>query len=89
MLKTTVGQVLWCPNLSRAIAQILYWKGIQKRLSNGHIGAQLLHRLACKGGSQNTSILNRIQYKTKSKRHTNVMEDSRKIRVGTTLGWQA
>jgi len=28
--KLSVGQVPWCPKLSKAIAQILYWKGIQK-----------------------------------------------------------
>jgi len=50
--KLPVGQVLWCPNLSKAISQILYWKGIRKRLLHGQVGNQLLHRLACKGNIQ-------------------------------------
>jgi len=33
--KLPVGQVPWCPNLSKAITQILYWKGIRKKLLNG------------------------------------------------------
>jgi len=28
--KLMVGQVPWCPQLTKAIAQILYWKGIYK-----------------------------------------------------------
>jgi len=38
------------PQLTKAIARILYWKGIQKCQSGRHIGAQHLHRLAKKGG---------------------------------------
>jgi len=44
--KLPVGNVPWCPRLSKVIAQIWYWKGIQKRLLKGRIGAQLLHCLA-------------------------------------------
>jgi len=50
--KLPVGKVPWCPQLSKVIAQIWYWKGIRKRLLNSQIGAQLLHHLACKGGMQ-------------------------------------
>jgi len=50
--KLPVGNVPWCPRLSKAIAQIWYWKGIRKRHLKGRIGAQLLHRLARKGGMQ-------------------------------------
>jgi len=31
--KLTVGWVQWCPQLTRAIARILYWKGLWKRLT--------------------------------------------------------
>jgi len=48
--KLPVGKVPWCPRLSKAIAQILYWKGIQKQLLNSWIGSKLLHHLTCKGG---------------------------------------
>jgi len=56
--KLTVGRVQWCPQLTKAIAQILYWKGIRKCHTGGHIGAQHLHRLAKKEEhyiTQNTS----------------------------------
>jgi len=48
--KLMVGRVQWCPQLTRAIAQILYWKGLRKRHTGRHIGAQHLHHLAKKGG---------------------------------------
>jgi len=45
-----VSKVPWSPHLTKAIAHILYWKGIWKQQSGGHIGAQHLHHLAKKGG---------------------------------------
>jgi len=48
--KLPVSKVLLCPRLSKAIAQILYWKEICKRLLHSQIGAKLLHQLTCKGG---------------------------------------
>jgi len=38
--KLTVGKVQWCPQLTKAIARILYWKGVQKCIRGGHIGAK-------------------------------------------------
>jgi len=49
--KLTVGRVQWCPQLTKAIARILYWKGIRKCHTGGHIGMQHLHCLAKKGGT--------------------------------------
>jgi len=54
--KLTAGKVQWCPQLSKAIAQILYWKGVRKRIRGGHIGAKYLTRLAKKGGLSHTSM---------------------------------
>jgi len=48
--KLTVGKVQWCPQLTHAIARILYWKGVRKRIRGGHIGAKFLARIAKKGG---------------------------------------
>jgi len=39
-----VGKVPWCPQITKAIACILYWKGI-KRIMGSHIGAQYLQHL--------------------------------------------
>ncbi len=42
----SLGNVPWCPQITKAIAQILYWKGIQKRTRGGHIGAHYLQCMA-------------------------------------------
>jgi len=50
--KLKVGHVQWCPQITKAITQILYcWKGIQKQTRGGHVGSQQLQRLAKKGGA--------------------------------------
>ena len=48
--KLKAGHVQWCPQITKAIARILYWKGIWKRKRGGHIGSQQLQRLAKKEG---------------------------------------
>jgi len=48
--KLKVGHVPWCLQITKAIAQILYWKGIQKCKRGGHIGCQQLQCLAKKEG---------------------------------------
>jgi len=42
-----VGNVQWCPRITKAIARIQYWKGI---INEGHIGAKYLQWVAKKGG---------------------------------------
>jgi len=42
--------VSWCPRLTQAIAQILYWKGIWKRTKGSHIWPKYLQHMANKGG---------------------------------------
>ncbi len=48
--KLTVGQVPWCPQITKAIVRTLYWKGIKKWTLGGHIGVQHLQQLAKRGG---------------------------------------
>jgi len=48
--KLKVGHIPWCPQITKAIAQILYWKGIWKRKRGGHIGSQQLQHLAKRRG---------------------------------------
>ncbi len=45
-----VGNVQWCPCITKAIARIQYWKGIKKQINKGHIRAKYLQRVAKKGG---------------------------------------
>jgi len=49
--KLPVSAVQWCPQVTQAIARILYWKGIKKCQGGGHISAKYLICLAKKGGT--------------------------------------
>jgi len=40
--KLPVRAVQWCPQVTQAIARILYWKGIKKQQGGGHISAKYL-----------------------------------------------
>jgi len=55
-----VGAVQWCPKVTQAIAQILYWKGIKKHQGGGHISTKYLACLAKQSGtSHNQEHLDR------------------------------
>jgi len=49
------GAVGWCPKLSQAINQILYWKGMVKCISRGHIHAQTFRKLAIKASIEHSA----------------------------------
>jgi len=40
--KIRAGNVPWCPQVSKAINRILYWKGLQNRLSGWKIGSSVI-----------------------------------------------
>jgi len=51
--KLKAGTVRWCPQVSKAINRILYWKGLQSRLKGSAIGSSVLRQRAKKGGITN------------------------------------
>jgi len=46
--KIKAGAIPWCLHVTRTINKILYWKGIQKKISGGCIGTSVLGSLAKK-----------------------------------------
>jgi len=68
------GQVLWCPLVTQAINQILYWKGVMKWINGSYIGTTILCTWAkktglCHGMHQLQLLLVVIQTKIKSAYH--------------------
>jgi len=53
--KLKAGTVPWCPQVSKAINRILYWKGLQNQLKGCAIGSSVLQQRAKKGGINNHS----------------------------------
>jgi len=51
--KLKAGTVPWCPQVSKAINRILYWKGLNNRLKGCAIGSSVLRQRAKKGGITN------------------------------------
>jgi len=51
--KLKAGNVPWCPQVSKAINRILYWKGLLTRLKGSAIGSSVLRQRAKKGGIAN------------------------------------
>jgi len=51
--KLKAGTVPWCPQVSKAINRILYWKGLNNQLKGCAIGSSVLWQRAKKGGIYN------------------------------------
>ncbi len=60
--KLKIGNVPWCPSLTKAIQQILYWKGVLTKTCSGHIGTSVLRCRAKKAG-----LVHDLQQITRSK----------------------
>jgi len=52
--KIKAGTIPWCPQVSRSIYQILYWKGLLSKLQGSKIGSSVLHSQAKKQESSTT-----------------------------------
>jgi len=52
--KFHMGRVPWCPRISRAINQMLYWKGIKAQWLQSKIGSYILKVQAKKAGLMHT-----------------------------------
>jgi len=48
--KIKAGNIPWCPQVSRCINRILYWKGLLSRIQGSQISSSVLHARAKKAG---------------------------------------
>jgi len=48
--KLRMGNIPWCPEVTRSINRILFWKGILRRVTGRVIGTSVLHSRAKAGG---------------------------------------
>ncbi len=88
--KINARAIQWCPQVSQAINQILYWKGLRSQIQGCTVGSSVIKQQAKKVGIQHGPAnfqLEHQEFKSTLDRHINTSINSKWIQIDVIPGF--